>query len=460
MAGKLRRVVCLTLLTVTLLSACGRVETFHFDDSPSEISTAELPDGTLVRLEHQYGPSLETAVADGKLAVPILWDGTWRIRTGREVFDVVVGDRRHQKRPLRLAGDDLLNCWRTGDEPNTTPRATTSYGVRCSQTLLLHLAAEHGYPAAAGAISHAREGLGEDANLWGWYCNIAGEAAAVGAIFGGADPRTLMRDEESFCDYSVLHGAGAAVVFTASGDPVKALENACAADPNSPLPELARTSQCWHGGGMGIARLTGGDTLDGAAVCMKADSEASRLNCLDGMFSFARTYLLRGDGIADTWPALVVNLSSCARTGGSEPLVEACYRSAAQSAVRHAAASIADSHDVREQVVTDMQRACAHSGTHAVSCWTGMGTLVANTLHPDIDEPAEVRRWVKACAEAPEGAAMSGCYERVLLGLLRNDQLVNGLPVEDLVVLAPANLRTDIEAKLRFWQSTLGGRSN
>lgn len=460
MTGKLRRVVCSTLLAAVLLGACGRVETFHFDDSPAEIGVAALPDGTRVRLEHQYGLSLEAVAAGGKIAVPILWDGTWRVRTGREEFDVVVGDRRHQERPLRSAGDDLLNCWRTGDEPDITPRATTPYGVRCSQTLLLALAAEHGYPAAAEVIARAREGLGEDANLWGWYCNIAGEAAASGAVFGGADPRTLMRDEESFCDYSVLHGAGAAVAFTADGDPVKALENACAADPDSPLPELARTSQCWHGGGMGIARLTGGDTLDGATVCLKADSEASRLNCLDGMFSFARTYLLRGDWTSETWPALVVDLTSCARTGGSEPLVEACYRSAAQSAVRHAAASIADSYDVRERVVTDMAEACARSGTHAVSCWTGMGTLVANTLHPDIDDPAEIRRWVEACAEAPEGAAMSGCYERALLGLLQNDQLVNGLPVEDLVVLAPANLRADVEAKLRFWKSTLGGRSN
>jgi hypothetical protein len=448
------------VLAALLLTSCGGGKPTIFPHAPSTISVTGA-EGTLVELEHRYGLTVTTSIRNGSAELPILWDGRWRVRAGGRVDTIQIGaiDYHGIDASPETAGERLLDCWRQADTDEPVPRATTPEGVRCSQGLLTAMAAEHGYDAAAEAISLAREGLGEDTNLWGWYCNIAGEAAAAGAVFGGADPRELMRDEESFCDYSVLHGVGAAVAVEAT-DPLEALEYACGTDPESPLPELARTSQCWHGGGMGIARRMGGDTMAGSGLCMRARDEPSRLNCLDGLFSFARTYLLRGTDTAALWPMLVVDFGSCAETGGSTTLVEACYRSAAQSAVRETASAVADSHDVRERVVPSMRSACHRAEEYAAPCWTGMGTLIANTLHPDIDERAEIRRWVAECGKAPDNSSAAGCYERALLGLLRNDQLVNGLLVEELVPLAPAELRDDLEEKLTYWRSTLGGRSN
>jgi len=82
-------------------------------------------------------------------------------------------------------------------------------GTRCTQSVVGEIAAAEGYDQAVALLDGARERLGEYEYLWTWYCGIAGDAAAAGAVLGGEDPRRLMREKSSLCDYSTLHGAGA-----------------------------------------------------------------------------------------------------------------------------------------------------------------------------------------------------------------------------------------------------------
>lgn len=445
------------MLCASLLAACGAGGTkVRTPDAPVAIDVLGTANGETIVLHHESGVSHRMLAADGVVHPPLLIDGAWRIETdGSQIGSILVGTDPDKN----AGGKELLACWTgEGAEP---PRTTTPEGVRCTQSLVLRVATERGYQAAAGIIEEARRGLGADRNLWGRYCNIAGDAAAMGAVLAGEDGRELIRTADSFCDYSVLHGVGAGIVLLNAENPVAAVRAVCAPDPLADLPTISRTSQCWHGAGTGFARTTRLDLSQGERLCREAPEEASRLNCIEGLFSFTRTYALRGESVRAVWPGIHIDGTTCNRLEGSPALLETCYRSGAQTLVLDASNAHADSGAARESAVGVMLSTCsASTGDHTAECWSGLGTLVASALHPDLDEADEVRRWLNVCSEAPTSNAVVRCFERAALGILANDQLVTGLTVEEIVELVPEDLRTGLREKLTNWSQTLGGRSN
>lgn len=453
-AKSMRRNALLALAGAVLLAACASENaTLRTLDAPPHVAIPGSAEGERVTFRHRSGVTHVVDVVNGTSLPPLLLDGTWQIAlTGKPVLQVDVGD-------MTSGPEDLLSCW-TGTGTGSH-RATTPEGVRCTQSLVLRVAVEHGYARATTIIEAARSGLGDDRNLWGWYCNIAGDAAAIGAVLGGADGRTLIREEESFCDYSVLHGVGAATVLLHPDDPVTAVSIVCAPDPLANLPTIARTSQCWHGAGTGFARITRLDLLEGERLCRQAPEEASRMNCVEGLFSFARTYRLRGDDVRGNWPGVEIDGTTCNALEGSTVLLETCYRSSAQTLIHDTATTLPHSAAARSTAVETMLATCRESaGEHVTECWAGLGTLVASSLHPDLDDSAEVRRWLNVCAGAPTPEAVLRCFERATLGILVNDQLVTGLAVEEIIELVPSELGDGLRGKLVNWSETLGGRSN
>jgi hypothetical protein len=463
------------VVAVTLLAACSGTRASvasprTLSDAPSRIDLSGVESSATVTLRHAYG-IMHHVTADGDaVQPPLLIDGTWELEvisedgtTTTRLGHVTIGDDTltEYEAPAQDVAQVLLGCW-TGAE-GTNPRATTPEGVRCTQTLITGVAAREGYDTAAEAIELARAGLGSDQNLWGWYCNIAGDAAATGAVLGGADGRTLIREKASFCDYSVLHGVGSVTALLHQENLIEAVTAVCAADPRSNLPEIARTSQCWHGAGMGIARITRLDMKAGERFCAQAPEVASSLNCIEGLFAFTRTYLLRGESATREWPELAIDGAACnTLDGDSAPeLFETCYRSSAQTLLRDITTTETDSVEVRRLAIEDMRATChASADTHAAECWSGMGTLVATALHPDLDDRMAVRSGLDVCSEAPESRYVERCYERAALGLLRNDQLVTGLELEELVTLLPPELQDVLRERLLSWSQSLGGRSN
>lgn len=432
-----------------------------FSDAPTRLTIPRA--GTQeVTLRHEHGIVHRILSTDGTIEPPLLWDGAWRVETqGSAVKRIRVGatiDTRLAADAETL-GERLLACWGvgTGAEP---PRATTPDGVRCTQSLVTDVAARRGYDEAAAMIEHARKGLTDDQNLWGRYCNIAGEAAAAGAVFGGADGRTLIREQRSFCDYSVPHGVGAATVILHAEEPIIPATAVCAEDPLSSLPALARTSQCWHGVGMGLARLHRLDLGTAAGDCRRAPEDSSRMNCIEGLLAFARTYRLRGPGAVSEWRALALDGETCGAIGSDPSLLDTCYRSIGQTFARDAVDRSDDSAQTREDAVGAMTRTCAASPvTHQTFCWAGVGTVVAASLHQDLSDIAEISRWLATCDSATDTASREVCYERAALGLLANDQLVDGLDVETLTGLVPPAMRAGLREKLLYWIESLGGRS-
>jgi hypothetical protein len=455
-----RQTMVLALLGVLLLGACtSEGSVLRTPDAPATLEVPGTPDGELVTLRHTSGVSHTMSVSNGTVRPPLLLDGAWVLETdGERVGDVLVGDVLVDHR-TPVDGKALLTCWvGAGTEK---PRATTPEGVRCTQSIVLFVAVTEGYQSAEALIETARNGLGEDRNLWGWYCNIAGDAAAMGAVLAGEDGRTLMRNEESFCDYSVLHGVGAATVLLHAENPVPAVRATCAPDPLAQLPTIARTSQCWHGAGTGFARISRLDVLEGEKLCRQAPEESSRMNCVEGLFSFARTYRLRGEDVRRSWPGVTIDGAACNKLDGSPSLLETCYRSSAQTLIHDVANSHLDSAEARSTSVGTMLATCASSdGEHTSECWAGLGTLVANSLHPDLEDTTEVSFWLNVCRDAPDASTVARCYERAALGVLENDQLISGLTVDEIIELVPATLAVDLRVKLVNWSQSLGGRSN
>lgn len=457
----LRRGGLLTLLALTLPACAGEDSPVRLADAPSTLTIPATGRGELAALRHESGVTHTVGVdrtdegTAGAITLrpPLLLDGTWDVEIdGHVAATVTIGEE------LPLDPETLLSCW-TG-QGDTRARATTPEGVRCTQSLVLRAALDEGYAAAAELVEKAHRGLGTDRNLWGWYCNIAGDAAATGAVLGGADGRALIRDEPSFCDYSVLHGVGAAAALMNATDPAAEVRAVCAEDRLSNIPPVARTSQCWHGAGTAFARIVRLDLRAGEKLCREAPEEASRLNCIEGLFSFARTYRLRGEDARRDWPGLENDGGRCNALDGSRELVDACYRSSAQTLIHDTASTHPDSADARRVAVSTMRTTCGKSaGEHRTACWSGLGTLIANSLHPDLGDDAELRRWLHVCDDAPDETSAGRCYERAALGILRNDQLVTGLALEDVVALVPDGLRDGLRATLETWSQSLGGRS-
>ena len=454
------------LLTLLVLTSCANPETSEtlFPDAPSTIEVGgREDDASMLELVHESGLTHRVEVRDGLIHPPLLIDGAWTLSSGERnvsILRVGLGVDSNDGDGTDELGERLLSCWR--DEANGDfPDAPDPRGVRCTQSLVTHIAVQRGYADAAGVIRTAHELLGNTSNLWGWYCGIAGDAAALGAVLGGADAKALIDMETSFCDYSVIHGAGAATALLNPDDVPGAIDELCAHSSTPDASQIFRASQCWHGAGNGIARLTRLDPSAGARICADAPDESARTNCIDGIYSFLRTYRLRGDGALRSWPVLEGGPSSCAAIGEDENLLEACYRSSAQILVRDAALQGPTSSATRSELVDRMLVACERlPAPRRGACWSGLGTLIAFTLHPDIRDRDEVERRAGLCSQAPDQDSAIRCYDRVAIGIVKNGQLVNGLPIEEVVDLLPPGVREVVQPGLENWVRSLGGRSS
>jgi len=494
------------------------VATSQYANAP-EIFVVDAGEGTPVTLRNETGLTFDLRVqADGRVEPPLLWDGSWELELpGRSqrfsvgeplvsdtpdrsaairivltalIVAIVFSLRRSRWRHVILAsvigagiagviglvaaqrlvpdyGKQLNECWLVQPDEDDDERveayfAVTQSGVRCSQSLMFTLAATKGYATAEKAITRARELLGDEAAVWGSFCHIAGDAAASGAVSGGDDPRALMRNHQSFCDYSVSHGVGAMVATMNADDPGSSLEAVCAGDPDADIPTISYTSQCWHGGGMGLARLYRLDRARGLQVCLSAQSGPARMNCIEGLFAFGRDY---GRRVADgSWRDLAVTTEMCAQSDATDPaFLDTCFRSAAISYETFVTTYYEDVQGQLYEGVTHIRYFCQGlpAGAKRVGCWSGMANFIALILQRHTDDAALVRRFVAICDSAPdEDGARRACYLRITLGLVRNDQLRNGLEVDELVELTPLDLRAEISQLLNDWLASITGRSS
>lgn len=519
-------VMALSVIGTTLFSSGAKVDAAldvenTYANAPETLNVDASP-GVTVTLTHESGLTLKLETgASGLVTPPLLWDGAWQLTTpGASTRHFTVGeplarDRKGDGRVLTIGaimllaagatvvlrgkgrlrlgggvlvfvgagmflvtaggtdvsqadyGQQLNDCWLAQPLIPETERQGTKFevtaaGARCSQALMFTVATTHGYPAAEQAITRAKDLLGDEAAVWGWYCHLAGDSAASGAVGAGADPRALMLGNQSFCDYSVSHGVGAMVVSMHATDPGTALSQACAPDPDSDIPPESYASQCWHGGGMGLARLYRLDLERGLTVCLTADAPALRMNCIEGLFAFGRDYQLRVDD--GSWPALSATVETCSQADVNDAsFLETCYRSAAIVLVKKLAATASEPDELLRSGLLILEKACVDlpAGVKRRGCWSGVANFTAGSLQRDISDRDMVQRYFPICTKAPDSdESRKTCFQRMAIGLVKNDQQKKGLAVSAIVAMLPTDLQLDIERDLNLWLASISGRSS
>jgi hypothetical protein len=403
-------------------------------DPPPSITSTE---GT-VELEHETGLRVTATVTDTRAELPFLWDGNWR--------DTTTGEELH------IGGPEtpLADCWNTPTDGDGTDAWTAS--VRCTQNRLSRVAYRDGYDAAATELQEALDTIGRESSNWGTYCHIGGYAAAAAAVLAGEDPRTLMRTKTSFCDYSVLHGAASATVSLYATDPVGALTATCTPDPASSIPEFSYGSQCWHGGGFGLARIHRFDVERAATACLGAPEPGWVSNCIEGVNAFVSVH----QGRAVAWSLPRPDAGRCA--SASEALITSreyqtvCYRTVAETT---RGADL----DARRRTTDLLVETCRTVNTPAGrdGCWAGVGNALSLEMLDTPEDTSTAEVLLRRCEEA--SAAETECLTRAMIGMVRNDQRLVGIEETVLVDLVRPAKREELRVRLRAWLESIGGRS-
>ena len=390
-------------------------------------------EGTTFTLVHETGLRLSYPVKDGAAETMFLWDGGWSVEETGERYDIG-----------GPALEDPAACWH-GEEHGTEE-------LRCTENSLTRTAYQTGYANAAALLDAALTDLGRNSTVWGVYCHVGGYAAAAGAVLGGEDPRTLMREEQSFCDYSVLHGVGSAVVSLNLSDPTRALTEICTPDPASDIPEFSYGSQCWHGGGFGLARLHRLDDEAASRDCMAAPNPGYVANCIEGVFSFIRYHQGRATG----WPVREVRPENCRDADenlrGNADYMTVCYRAAAE---KHAAGTEAE----RRRALAALAAFCPQLTGEAelLGCWSGVGNAVSLSI---LNTPEDVTAAAEALTHCEAaGAHRVECEVRAMIGMVKNPQRIRGIEPEELIALAGEQDRSEVSERLLGWLDSIGGRS-
>lgn len=388
-----------------------------------------------LELSHESGLRLSYPASNGEITPMFLWDGTWTTEDGRVIE---IGGEEHRT---------PYECW--GEPPKE------NHGVaelRCTENTMTRIAYRDGYDEAARRLDDALTKLGRDSVLWGVYCHIGGYAAAAGAVLGGAEPRELMREKQSFCDYSVLHGVGSAVVSLHPEDPVKALTETCDPDPRSSIPEFSYGSQCWHGGGFGLARQNRLDEETASRYCMQAPHPGFVANCIEGVFSFVRYHI----GRAENWPTKPINANRCRNTP-KELLVNPDYMTVCYRAVAEKNSSATE--EVRIESLRELAAFCPQlEGEAELSgCWAGVGNAASLSVLNNPGDTEAARRALESCSGG--GAHKVECEIRAMIGMVKNPQRTRGIEAEELIALSSEENRTEISERLLGWLDSIGGRS-
>jgi len=458
--------IAVVLGVTLLLAGCGPADDggSTFLANTPESFAVPVADGAEVELVHETGLTYALLADGGRVATPVLFDGGWVLSSGgfRQRFDIgseIGAD-------ALAGGKDLLDvCWGLADVVDGVELPSSgrpgSAAVRCTQSVILEVATSQGYAQAERLLTGSLERLGRDSMLWGWYCHLAGDIAASGAVLAGEDPRTLMREHRSFCDYSVSHGVGAAVVQQHPGDPAAALAEVCREDPAAEIAAFTYTSQCWHGGGMGLARLLRFDVSEGFEICRSAGAEGWVSNCIEGLFTFAFNYSLRT--LPGEWGPSRVDVAFCEGVSESALL----YPDFAKTCYRNAAWNFADDVRGRYDVLSSSDGAsearrfaesCARADTSVRDgCWAAVGNLAALVVERDLDRPAvAVPDAVGVCLDG--GPHVAACLERLLIGLVRTSQHPKGVEKGELLRLLPLEFQGSMTAPLEGWLESVALR--
>jgi len=435
-----RRTLAVTALAATAaLAACSAPAEpdATFPNTPETLAIGAP--GQRVELRHESGLTYELTADDDGVRTPVLWDGLWRATAGDEETVVRIGNPAPH--------GDYRYCWAGTEQGGDRLSGLRPQNVVCAQSTAL---ADGGTPYAEQheKVRAMLDWLdqGTRAVLRGWYCHLVGEVAASAAVLHAQDVERIVTGNPSHCNFSVIHGAYAAKVVP-GGD----VGGICSHREDYPMAYDPHMTQCWHGVGMGLARIHRFDIARVDAECARAGDAGWAKNCVEGALNFANNYHLRLEpgewGPARIDPAWCAGKSAAAHDPRS--FSDVCYRIAAKHLLERVDDALAPARRLAD--------GCAGlSDDVRHGCVVAAGSL-AGQLIVGYDRPiALVADAADVCAE-PVGGFDAGCLERLYSALLLTAQNPKGFPAEEILDLAPESERDSLRAHLdRQAQNTAG----
>ena len=317
---------------------------------------------------------------------------------------------------------------------------------------------KEGYARASDAVSEVFETMYRS---MGRYCAQVNKAMVYEAVENGESSADLVNTHNSICTFAIVHARGSYAAEKAyPGDMIAAVTEACALDNLVILEQNTYSSQCWHGAGYGVERVSKGNVELSTALCEAAPDPGWAQNCYDGIYE-----MIRHSGWTQTTRTRVPYkpiIYSCTQKSFSPLRALACYRNIAISLT-------ADNMYYSEVrlVVTEYLKVCLNESSDPAedltqslryACTIGYGMYAAMVAAADgNDGEYTYVDALRACDNLV--VYIRECYMRATMILAQTKLRPNGVPVADILAATPVEIRDWLNDAYSKYIKEQSGRS-
>ena len=351
--------------------------------------------------------------------------------------------------------ESLLRCY-DGQDLNKLTLDMNIY--TCLLDISTAITTKEGYAHAQDAVVEVFEIMPRST---GRYCAQVNEAMVFAAVKNGESYVDLVNTHNSICTFAIVHAIGAyAVEKVYPGDMIAAATEACALDNLVILEQNTYSSQCWHGAGYGVERISKGNVELSTAVCEAAPEPGWAQNCYEGIYEHIRHSEWEQQGrTREPYESI---LYMCRDKSYSRLRGVACYKNMSitltadnmyYSEVRlvvpkYLKVCLSESYDPTEDKDDSLRYACT----------IGYGMYVAIVAAADGNDGKYT--YVDALRTCDNLVVyIRECYMRATMTLAQTKLRPNGVPVSDILAATPVEIRDWLNDSYSKYIKEQSGRS-
>ena len=317
---------------------------------------------------------------------------------------------------------------------------------------------KEGYARASDAVSEVFETMYRS---MGRYCAQVNKAMVYEAVENGESSADLVNTHNSICTFAIVHARGSYAAEKAyPGDMIAAVTEACALDNLVILEQNTYSSQCWHGAGYGVERVSKGNVELSTAVCEAAPDSGWAQNCYEGIYEHIRhSEWEQPDRTREPYESI---LYMCKDKSYSRLRGVACYKNMSitltadnmyYSEVRlvvpkYLEVCLSEIYDPTEDKAESLRYACT----------IGYGMYAAIVAAADGNDGKYT--YVDALRTCDNLVVyIRECYMRATMTLAQTKLRPNGVPVSDILAATPVEIRDWLNDTYSKYIKEQSGRS-
>ena len=351
--------------------------------------------------------------------------------------------------------ESLLRCY-DGQDLNKLTLDMNIY--TCLLDTSTTITTKEGYAHAQDAVSEVFATMYRSA---GRYCAQVNEAMVFAAVKNGESYVDLVNTHNSICTFAIVHAIGAYAVEQAyPGDATASVKEACSLGDLAILEQDTYSTQCWHGAGYGIERISKGNVELSTAVCEAAPEPGWAQNCYEGIYEHIRHSEWEQQGrTREPYESI---LYMCRDKSYSRLRGVACYKNMSitltadnmyYSEVRlvvpkYLKVCLSESYDPTEDKDDSLRYACT----------IGYGMYAAIVAAADGNDGKYT--YVDALRTCDNLVVyIRECYMRATMTLVQTNLRPNGVPVSDILAATPLEIRDWLNDTYSKYIKEQSGRS-